>query len=145
SAADDLRSRLMKDDTADGNFFYREGAARFVDREAHKVFGIGWNHLVRANELIIATGASPWGTVLRWQSRSSGECCSPRTCVRGCPEFSNSSLGDRHDRGDLGDFFAKVALDAHLQSHRAARTAVAGAVKTDLHHARAGDINQLDV
>src|SRR2546430_7503019 len=58
---------------------------------------------------------------------------------------SDICSSDRDDRGDFGDFFAKVALDPHLQGHGAAGTAVTGAVETDLHDAVGGDVHKLDV
>src|SRR5436190_3867402 len=58
---------------------------------------------------------------------------------------SDICLSDRDDRGDLGDFFAEVALDPVLQGHRAAGTAMAGAVETDLHDTFGRDVHQFDV
>ena len=54
-------------------------------------------------------------------------------------------LWNWNNRGNFGDFFAEVSGDAILQGHRAAGTAVAGAVEADFDDAVFADVDQFDI
>ena len=66
----------------------------------------------------------------RWHAREIGD-------------LNSSWHGD--DLGDFGDLFSQVALDSHLQCHRAGWTTVAGTVEADLDDAGGRDVDELDI